>query len=209
MIQRRQLSWLAASLTLIPLIVFATPAVASSVVAKQQRGAQILSQVRRGALAPKQLTNSQYEELGEYLMGRALGSTQLHQRLNTLMNEMMGPTAADQMHVYLAERYLGIRAAPTRADAALYGLVGTMMSSDRGSSLAGMMSAYLDGRGTAGYQMMGYHGSDTAASSGSTGWPTAAIVATTALAVLLIGTVVALAIPRLHRRPQGTSPTTP
>jgi len=90
-------------------LTLAAPAIADSVATEQQRGAQILSQVQHTQLNPKSLTSGQYRNLGEYLMGQALGSTQLHQRMNALMDEMMGPSAADQMHFYLGERYLGVR----------------------------------------------------------------------------------------------------
>jgi len=45
-------------------------------------------------------------------MGQALGSTQQHQRMKTLMDEMMGPGASDLMRIYLGKRYLGVNAAP-------------------------------------------------------------------------------------------------
>ena len=200
-----RISRVATPLAVVLSMALAAPAVADSVAAEQQRGAQIVNQVQHGKLSPKSLTNDQYQNLGEYLMGRALGSTQLHQRMNTLMDQMMGAGAADQMHIYLGKRYLGVTATPGNRYGALYGLMGAMMSGYRGSTLAGMMSRYLSGQGTAGYTtgagMMGYGYSNAPAASSSGGWPTGAIVTVTVLGVLLIGGALAIAVPRLRGRP--------
>ena len=91
--------------------------------------------------------------------------------------------------------------------------MGTMMSGYRGSALAGMMGAYLNGRGTAGYTMgpgmMGSaYGSTPTASSGG-GWPAGAVVAVAALGAVLIGGLGALALPRVRKRwHSGTAATT-
>lgn len=194
-------------------VAFSAPAMADLVATEQDQGAQILTQVQHGQLRPKSLTTAQYENLGEYLMGQALGSTQLHQRMNTLMDEMMGPTAADQMHVYLGKRYLGVSITASSRYTALYGLMGVMMSGYRGSPLAGMMSRYLSGQTAAGYRpgpgMMGSaYGHTTAANSSNGGWPTGAIVATAVLAALLLAAALALALPKLRRRNRSATPAT-
>ena len=110
MVRRSKLLRIALPLALVLGLTFAAPALADSAAAEQAQGAQVLSQVQHATLSPKSLTSDQYQNLGEYLMGRALGSTALHQRMNTLMDEMMGPTAADLMHIYLGKRYLGVQA---------------------------------------------------------------------------------------------------
>ena len=209
---RNKLLLLAVPLTLMLGVTFAAPALADSVATEQAHGAQVLSQVQHGTLSPKALTSEQYQNVGEYLMGRALGSTQLHQRMNTLMDEMMGPTASDAMHVYLGKRYLGINATPASRYGKLYGLMGVMMSGHHGSALAGMMGAYLNGQGTAGYTMgpgmMGYGSSYTPTSSSSRDWPTGAIIAVGVLAAALIGGFAAFALPRFRRRSRpGTAAT--
>ena len=45
-------------------------------------------------------------------MGQARGSTQLHQRMTALMDEVMGANAADRIHIYLGKRYLGGKTSP-------------------------------------------------------------------------------------------------
>jgi hypothetical protein len=108
------------------------------------------------------------------------------------------------MHVYLGKRYLGVSATPTSRYGQLYGLMGVMMSGYRGSALAGMMGAYLNGQGAAGYNvgpgMMGYDYGYTHTASSNSGWPTLAVIAVVVLALLLVGGVLAFAAPRLRRR---------
>jgi hypothetical protein len=182
-------------------LALAAPALADSVATEQQQGAEVLTQIRHGTVNPRALANSQYGNLGEYLMGRALGSVQLHQRMNTLMDAMMGPNASDLMHIYLGKRYLGVSATPTSHYGQLWGLMGVMMSGYRGSALAGMMGAYLNGQGAAGYApgsgMMGY----TPAASTSNTWPTGAIIAVCMLGLLLVVAAIAFAVTRGRRRP--------
>jgi len=210
-VRRYKLSPLALPLALVLGLTLAAPALADSVAAEQAQGAQVLSQVQHGTFSPKGLTSDQYQNLGEYLMGRALGSTQLHQRMDALMDEMMGPNASDQMHIYLGKRFLGVTVTPSSRYSQLYGLMGVMMSGYHGSALAGMMGRYLNGQGTAGYAMgpgmMGY-GYTPAASSGG-GWPAGAVVAVIALGAVLIVGLGALALPRVRkRRHSGTTATT-
>lgn len=212
MTRRCRLARIAVPFALALGLALAGPAMAASVATEQQQGAQILSQVQNGQLNGKHLSTGQYENLGEYLMGRALGSTALHERMNALMDQMMGATAADQMHIYLGERYLGLSTTPASRYAPLYGLMGVMMSGYRGSPLAGMMSRYLSGQRqtTGGYGpgMMGFGDGTAPTTSAGSGWPTAAIIAITVLAALLIGGTIALALPRLRRRAHPTTPAT-
>jgi hypothetical protein len=181
----------------------------ASVASEQQEGSQILSAVHEGKLKSSSLSSTQYEHVGEYLMGQALGSTASHERMNTLMGEMMGSTAVDQMHVYLGKRYLGNSAQIPGPYAPMYGLMG-MMTGYRSGSIASMMSGYLNGAsqstgGSGGMMgtgtragMMGYYGTSSASSTG--GWPTGAVVATAVLAALLLGGLVAFVVPALRRR---------
>jgi hypothetical protein len=202
MIRRYKLWRMALPVALVLGLTFVAPALADSVTAEQAQGAQVLSQIQHGTLNPKKLSTDQYQVLGEYLMGRALGSTQLHQRMNTLMNAMMGSSASDQMHIYLGKRYLGVGVTPSGRDSQLYGLMGTMMGGYRGSALAGMMGAYLSGHGGAGYRMgprmMGYGYAPNVNSGG--GWPAGAVVAVAVLGTVLIVGLGVLALPRVRER---------
>jgi hypothetical protein len=182
-------------------LAFATPALAASVATEQQQRAHILNQVKHGTLKPSTLRSGPYENLGEYLMGQLLGSTQLHQRMNMPMDEMMGPTAAAQMHTYLGPRYPGVNPTPSSRYAPLYGPAGVMMSGYRGSPLAGMMSRYLTGQAATGQYgtgpgMMRY----PYWSTGSSGVGAGAIIAIILGSVALLSLAV-LGATRLARRP--------
>jgi hypothetical protein len=182
-----------------------------SVAPEQQEGAQVLSAIHAGKLKGTSLSSSQYEHVGEYLMGQALGSTASHERMNSLMDEMMGSAAVDQMHVYLGERYLGKSAQIPGRYAPMYGLIG-MMAGYRGSSIAGMMSGYLNSRtqSTSPYTgstgMMGYYGTTT---NSTAGWSTVAIIAAAILAALLVGGGLALVMRMRRGRGHGDSHSTP
>jgi hypothetical protein len=212
MIRGQRLARVAVPVVLVLWVALAGPAMADSVATEQQQGSQVLAQIQHGGLSPKGLTNDQYQNLGEFLMGRALGSAALHERMNALMDEMMGSSASDQMHIYLAKRYLGVQATPGSRYGPLYGLMGAMMSGYRGSALAGMMGAYLNGQGTAGYPngvgMMGSGYGYTPAAGSSGGWPVGAVIAASVLAVLLVGGALAFVVPRLRGRTHRATPTT-
>jgi hypothetical protein len=210
MTRKYRLLKLGALLAMALSVALAVPAFADSVTTEQQQGGQILAQVHRGKLSPKSLTNDQYQNVGEYLMGQALGSTPVHQRRNTLMDEMMGAGASGQMHIYLGKRYLGIDATAGARYGALYGLMSAMMSGYRGSALAGMMSAYLNGQGKAGYSagpgMMGYSYAYTPTTKSSDGWPTGAVIAVAILGTLLAAGALAFATPRFKGRSRRPTP---
>jgi len=183
----------------------------ASVTSEQQAGAQVQSAVREGRLKTSTLSSSQYESVGEYLMGQALGSTASHERMNSLMAQMTGSGAVDQMHIYLGERYFGKSAQIPRRYAPMYGLAG-MMAGSGGSSIAGMMRGYLGGQSRSSSpstNTSGMMGSGTQGQEGSAGgWSTGAIVATTALSMLLLGGGLAFA-GRIRRRRRGGLPGLP
>jgi hypothetical protein len=182
-------------------LVLAAPAWAS-VASEQQEGTQILSAIHAGKLKGTSLSSSQYEHVGEYLMGQALGSTAAHERMNSLADQMMGSAGEEQMHIYLGERYLG-KSTPQVSGryAPMYGLIG-MMTGYRGTSIAGMMSGYLNSQSqsqgtvpyTNGFGMMGYRAGPLANSS--SGWPTGAIVAVAILAAPLLAGMIVLVVRR-------------
>lgn len=196
----------------------AAPTFAS--VSEEQQGGQTLNAIHSHKLNATSLSSSQYEHVGEYLMGQALGSVQLHERMNSLMDEMMGPAASDQMHIYLGERYLGKSVEASGQYGPLWGLMGVMMSGYHGSALAGMMGRYLSGAGQAngsgygsgygpymmgngyrGYMMGGYgpylYGHDSDMSAGAI---IAIVLGSLAVLALLLALVVRLTA---RRRPTG------
>jgi hypothetical protein len=183
-------------------LVLAAPGWAS-VASEQQQGAQILHAIQAGKLARTGLSNTQYERVGEYLMGRALGSNQAFQAMDSRMDAAMGQAAADRMYTYLGERYVGVNAPLPGRYAPMFGLMGSMMLGYHGQ-LAGMMSRYLSGQTSGGYTigpgMMGAPYGTPVATSGGSGWPTGAVVAIAVLAAVLVTGALALALPKVRRR---------
>jgi hypothetical protein len=212
----------------------ATPALAS--VSEPQQGGQILSEIQAGKLKGSGLSSTQYQRVGQYLMGHALGSTQTYEAMDSQMDRVMGQSVSGQMYLYMGERYLGKNASPNSSYTRFYGWMASMMSR-YGGSYAAMMGSYmmgayrsLSGNSSVPYAgmmggypsrqngqsngtttnplggMMGYsYGAHGTSSSG--GWPTAAVLAVTALGLALLGGGLAFALPRIRRRRGG--PATP
>ena len=187
-----------------------------------QQGAQLAAELHAGRLSGANLSPEQYTRVGQYLMSRAFSSTEAYEAMVTVMDRMMGTNAADRMYRYLGERYSGKNVAPEGANDSMYGWMGSMMRSYGGSSpYAGMMGAYLSGQvdrsaGTTsnpslnhpmGPGMMRYDLSSSASSSG--GWPTAAVLAVAILGALLIAGVLAVALPKLRGRRNGSATPAP
>jgi hypothetical protein len=181
-------------------LTLATP-VWASVASEQREGARVLGKLHAGQLEQTSLSRLQYQQLGEYLMDQALGSTSAHEQMNSLMGQTMGSTAVNEMHAYLGERYLGKSAQISSRYASMYGLIG-MMTRFRGSSLAHMMSGYLDDQSqSAGSGMMGYGTGSSANSNG--GWPTGTLVAAALLAALLLAGILGFTVRTLRSHSRG------
>ena len=194
-----------AGLVIVLAIAAAAPAVASAA-SEQQQGAQVLSEVQARKLQGTKVTSAQYQHVGQYLMGRALGSTQRYEAMDSLMDRMMGQSVSDQMYQYMGEHYLGKSVAPNSSYVAYYSWMANMMSR-YGGPYAGLMGGYMMGAyhsvaaqrsATDGYRMgpgmmgYGYASSQNAAHTGmSTGAILAivlgAIAAAGLLAILLLG----------------------
>ena len=186
------------------------PAVASAA-SEQQQGAQVLSEVQAGKLHGTKVTSTQYQHVGQYLMGRALGSAQRYEAMDSLMDRMMGQSVSDQMYQYMGERYLGKSVAPNSSYGRYYSWMANMMSRYSGP-YAGMMGGYmmgayhgLTGQGsvTGGYHMgpgmMGY-GYASSQSAAHTGMSTGAIIAVVLGAIAAVGLLVVLLLGVAGRR---------
>jgi hypothetical protein len=142
---------------------------------EEQQGARIVSEIQAGKLSAQRLSSNQYEHVGEYVMGREIGSPATHERMNATMETMMGQEATDQIHVYLGKRYLGL---PTQGAASGLGM---MMMNPRGLTLGGAMS-----RGMMGYDVPAHHA----------GLRAAAVAGIVAGSLAVVGTIVALLLRR-------------
>ncbi|MBI5614546.1 hypothetical protein HY947_06485 [Candidatus Gottesmanbacteria bacterium] len=55
----------------------------------------------------KDLTDDDFDVLGDYFMGQRLGNTATHDSMNTMMKNMMGEDGEKQMHISLGKRLSG------------------------------------------------------------------------------------------------------
>lgn len=90
------------------LLLMLAPAAAHASVADEQRqGQQLVTELRSGAKSCSDLTSADFDHIGEYVMGRAVGSTSVHETLNERMVRMMGATAESRMHQLMGAHAVG------------------------------------------------------------------------------------------------------
>ncbi|HVW46631.1 MAG TPA: hypothetical protein VHA76_06240 [Solirubrobacterales bacterium] len=92
------------------LAALALPAVAAADLTRAEHdGGRIAQRVRTGETSCAELSAGEAELVGEYAMGRYLGTTARHAAMNRHMVAVMGDPAERRMHVALGERYAGCR----------------------------------------------------------------------------------------------------
>jgi len=74
---------------------------------EEAEGEVIWNKLQTKQLECKNLTDDNYEVLGEYFMGQSVGNTQRHAAMNQMMKSMMGEEGEKQMHITLGKRYSG------------------------------------------------------------------------------------------------------
>ncbi len=169
----------------------ATAAMADT--SQEQQGAKILGDIQAGKLTCKSLTTDDFDRIGNYVMGRMLGTPAAHEAMDRQMIAMMGASGEKQAHVFMGQRFAGC--AGGRVPQAFGSMMGMMGAGMMGSSYGGNSSSTMMGsrsRGTGGMMGFGY-GSPTGDRS-SSDWSSGDIVMVFfmgLLIVLVIGTLVA------------------
>lgn len=74
---------------------------------EEAEGKKIWEKLQVKQLKCKNLTDENYEVLGEYFMGQSIGNTQRHAIMNQMMTSMMGEGGEKQMHVTMGKRLSG------------------------------------------------------------------------------------------------------
>ena len=180
----RRRALVAFGLLVLALAIFGLPARALGSVADEQReGAVLFRQVQSGSKTCSQLSSTDFERIGEYVMGQMVGSTSAHEAMNSTMRQMMGTRSEEQMHVLLGRRMTacGGGTAP--------GSYSTMM---------GMMGGFASGGG-----MMGAYGANSSGSHHDD-WSTGGIVAAVLVGLILLGLLIAALTGRLGRGERET-----
>jgi putative membrane protein len=155
----------------------------ASTASEERAGARISGAVENGDRTCAQLDRDDFEQVGDFVMGRMAGSTASHEQMDSLMKRMMGASATEGMHIVMGRRFTGCgRGQVPGAFSAMMGMVGG------GGGGAGMMGRY-DGDGGFG-SMMGNLRTAAATDEGNgdlgaAGW---AMVAIMAVLLVLAGT---------------------
>jgi hypothetical protein len=117
-------------------LVLSVPAAArASVASGQQQGQDLIAQLQARTKACADLSADDFDHIGEYVMGQALGSTSLHQAVNDRMRLMLGQQGETRMHELMGQRYAGY----TRETTGYGGMMGG--ASMMGATTAAMVSA--------------------------------------------------------------------
>lgn len=169
-----------------------TAATASASTAQEEReGSTILRELEGGTLECSEASAEDFEHVGDYAMGRMVGSTSGHEAMDAAMTRMMGAQGNRQAHVAMGRRYAGCGGGRLPAG------FGRMMAAINGM---GMMGGFEEGARSRGYghgeSMMG-DGWDVGAGHDNADGPSAAAMIGV-MAVLIVA--VALAVYWLSRR---------
>lgn len=74
---------------------------------EEAKGKEIRDTLQAKQLTCNDLTDENFEALGEYFMGQTIGNTQRHAAMNQMMKNMMGEEGEEQMHITLGKRSSG------------------------------------------------------------------------------------------------------
>ncbi len=73
----------------------------------QDAGQIIYQELQNGQVTCQQLTEDNFDKLGDYFMWKSLGSTQAHAAMDKRITQMMGDQGNTQMHITLGKRGSG------------------------------------------------------------------------------------------------------
>jgi hypothetical protein len=163
-----------------------------SAVSSEQQGAALLAQMQNGQTTCGQLSSGNLVLVGEYSMGRIMGSTAAQNAMNAQMLATTGARGEQSAYQFMGRRLGGC--ASGNGPVAFGAMMGLMGTSEMGASYGSAYSA-----GGYGSSMMGRYGSShTAGSDGTSG---AVIVALVLGGLVMLALIAVLATRRPPRRP--------
>ena len=74
---------------------------------EEQEGKKFLDDLNNKTITCSQLKDADFEKIGEYFMGQAIGDTSRHIAMNEMMKSMMGEQGEEQMHIVWGKRGSG------------------------------------------------------------------------------------------------------
>ena len=178
-------------------------------------GRALDARLQSGQANCQNLSNSDFEHLGEYVMDRTVGSRAAHQAMNARMDAVMGPANTDRMHEGLGRRYAGCAATNGGGSGMMGG--GAMMGGGStgaggwgammGSGYAWMRNGTWQHMNRADWQNAGAYmmGNGWMTDPGR-GWSTGAVIGVV-IGVLVLGSLVSYLL--LRHRPRRQRPSQP
>ncbi|MBK5220004.1 MAG: SHOCT domain-containing protein [Thermoleophilia bacterium] len=170
----------------------------ASTAQEEQEGSKILRELESGKLQCNDAGAEDFERVGEYVMGRMLGSTNSHEAMDGAMSRMMGSDSEPQIHEAMGRRFAGCGGGQLPSD------FGRMTGAFNAMGMVGdgMMGGPPQGGryGPSGSMMGGYWSQSSADDDDFDGPSAAAMVGVMAV---LIGAVAVAALLLSRRRPPG------
>jgi putative membrane protein len=74
---------------------------------EEQEGKETWEKLQSKQIECNNLTDDDYQALGEYFMGQSIGNTQRHALMNQMMTNMMGEEGEKQAHIAMGKRLSG------------------------------------------------------------------------------------------------------
>lgn len=71
---------------------------------EEQQGKDLLDKLTNKSISCGQLSDSDFEKIGEYFMGGSIGDTSRHITMNSRMKSMMGNQGEEQVHITWGKR---------------------------------------------------------------------------------------------------------
>jgi len=74
---------------------------------EEQEGKNLLDDLSNKIIICSQISDSDFEKIGEYFMGQSIGDTSRHIVMNNMMKSMMGEQGEEQAHAMMGKRMSG------------------------------------------------------------------------------------------------------
>jgi hypothetical protein len=192
------------------ILAFGASSALASLSEEVNSGKATAARIDAGAARCENLSTTDFEHLGEYVMERTVGSRSAHEAMNARMEAMIGSANSDRMHEAIGRRYAGCATSGTGSG--MMGGTGMMGATGGWSTMLGSGYAWMrdgawlrmtraDWRRAGGYMM----GQGWMTDGGGSGWSSDAIIAAVLGALALGG----LAVHTLRRRQWRRGPSRP
>ncbi len=71
---------------------------------EEQKGKDLLAKLTNKSISCQELTDANFEKIGEYFMGQSIGDTSRHITMNNRMKSMVGDSGEEQVHITWGKR---------------------------------------------------------------------------------------------------------